>query len=86
MNERIVTARDQGYPERLTALLGPEAPAALSCAGNEELLVRVGDLVSPGMEIARLGLSPQGGAARLIVSVHGRSGEYVDPEKYLDNG
>jgi len=38
MNERIVTARDQGYPERLTALLGPEAPAALSCAGNEELL------------------------------------------------
>jgi murein DD-endopeptidase MepM/ murein hydrolase activator NlpD len=55
-------------------------------AGNEELLVRVGDLVTPGMEIARLGTSPQGGGARLIFSVHGRSGEYVDPEKYLGNG
>jgi lipoprotein YgeR len=55
-------------------------------AGNEELLVRVGDLVTPGMEIARLGTSPQGGEARLIFSVHGRSGEYVDPEKYLGNG
>jgi lipoprotein NlpD len=55
-------------------------------AGNEELLVRVGDLVTPGMEIARLGTSPQGGGARLIFSVHGRAGEYVDPEKYLGNG
>ncbi len=55
-------------------------------AGNEELLVRVGDVVTPGMEIARLGTSPQGGGARLIFSVHGRAGEYVDPEKYLGNG
>lgn len=55
-------------------------------AGNEELLVRVGDLVTPGMEIARLGASPQGGGARLIFSVHGRTGEYVDPEKYLARG
>ena len=55
-------------------------------AGNEELLVRVGDLVTPGMEIARLGASPQGGGARLIFSVHGRTGEYVDPEKYLAKG
>jgi len=55
-------------------------------AGNEELLVRVGDLVTPGMEIARLGASPQGSGARLIFSVHGRSGEYVDPEKYLGKG
>jgi len=55
-------------------------------AGNEELLVRVGDLVTPGMEIARLGASPQGGEARLIFSVHGRSGEYVDPERYLGKG
>jgi murein DD-endopeptidase MepM/ murein hydrolase activator NlpD len=55
-------------------------------AGNEELMVRVGDLVTPGMEIARLGASPQGGGARLIFSVHGRAGEYVDPEKYLAKG
>jgi murein DD-endopeptidase MepM/ murein hydrolase activator NlpD len=55
-------------------------------AGNEELLVRVGDLVTPGMEIARLGSSPQGGEARLIFSVHGRAGEYVDPEQYLGKG
>ena len=48
--------------------------------------MRVGDLVTPGMEIARLGTSPQGGGARLIFSVHGRAGEYVDPEKYLGNG
>jgi murein DD-endopeptidase MepM/ murein hydrolase activator NlpD len=55
-------------------------------AGNEELMVRVGDRVTPGMEIARLGASPQGGGARLIFSVHGRAGEYVDPEKYLAKG
>ncbi len=55
-------------------------------AGNEELMVRVGDQVTPGMEIARLGASPQGGGARLIFSVHGRAGEYVDPEKYLAKG
>ncbi len=55
-------------------------------AGNEELLVRVGDRVTPGMEIARLGTSPQGGGARLIFSVQGRTGEYVDPEKYLAKG
>lgn len=69
-----------------TVLIKTSDGHLLLYAGNEELLVRVGDLVSPGMEIARLGTSPQGGGARLIFSVHGRAGEYVDPEKYLGNG
>jgi murein DD-endopeptidase MepM/ murein hydrolase activator NlpD len=69
-----------------TVLIRTSDGHLLLYAGNEELLVRVGDLVTPGMEIARLGTSPQGGEARLIFSVHGRSGEYVDPEKYLGNG
>ena len=69
-----------------TVLIKTNDGHLLLYAGNEELLVRVGDLVTPGMEIARLGTSPQGGGARLIFSVHGRAGEYVDPEKYLGNG
>jgi murein DD-endopeptidase MepM/ murein hydrolase activator NlpD len=69
-----------------TVLIKTSDGHLLLYAGNEELLVRVGDLVTPGMEIARLGASPQGDGARLIFSVHGRSGEYVDPEKYLGNG
>lgn len=69
-----------------TVLIKASDGHLLLYAGNEELLVRVGDLVTPGMEIARLGTSPQGGGARLIFSVHGRSGEYVDPEKYLSAG
>jgi murein DD-endopeptidase MepM/ murein hydrolase activator NlpD len=69
-----------------TVLIKTSDGHLLLYAGNEELLVRVGDLVTPGMEIARLGTSPQGGGARLIFSVHGRAGEYVDPEKYLGNG
>jgi murein DD-endopeptidase MepM/ murein hydrolase activator NlpD len=69
-----------------TVLIKTSDGHLLLYAGNEELLVRVGDLVTPGMEIARLGTSPQGGGARLIFSVHGRAGEYVDPEQYLGNG
>jgi len=52
-------------------------------AGNEQLLVNVGDRVSPGAEIARLGVSPQGGGAKLYFSIQGPNGQFVDPEKYL---
>ena len=52
-------------------------------AGNEQLLVKVGDRVNAGAEIARLGVSPQGGDARLYFSIQGPRGRFVDPEKYL---
>jgi murein DD-endopeptidase MepM/ murein hydrolase activator NlpD len=52
-------------------------------AGNEEILVNVGDRVSPGMEIARLGVSPQGGGAKLYFCIQGTKGQYIDPEKYF---
>jgi lipoprotein YgeR len=52
-------------------------------AGNEQLLVNVGDRVSPGAEIARLGVSPQGGGAKLYFSIQGPNGQFIDPEKYL---
>jgi murein DD-endopeptidase MepM/ murein hydrolase activator NlpD len=52
-------------------------------AGNEEILVNVGDRVSAGMEIARLGLSPQGGGAKLYFCIQGMKGQYIDPEKYF---
>jgi lipoprotein YgeR len=52
-------------------------------AGNEEILVNVGDRVSPGMEIARLGVSPQGGGAKLYFCIQGTRGQYIDPEKYF---
>ena len=51
--------------------------------GNAELLVNVGDRVSPGMDIARLGESPQGGGAKLYFSISDGSGHVVDPEKYF---
>ncbi len=51
--------------------------------GNEEILVNVGDRVSPGTEIARLGESPQGGGARLYFSIKDAKGQVVDPEKYF---
>ena len=51
--------------------------------GNAELLVNVGDRVSPGMDIAKLGGSPQGGGAKLYFSISDGSGHVVDPEKYL---
>jgi murein DD-endopeptidase MepM/ murein hydrolase activator NlpD len=52
-------------------------------AGNEQLLVNVGDRVSPGTEIARLGVSPQGGGAKLYFSIQGANGQFVDPEKFF---
>ncbi len=54
-------------------------------AGNEQLLVNVGDRVSPGTEIARLGVSPQGGGAKLYFSIQGANGQFVDPEKYFSD-
>ncbi len=51
--------------------------------GNAELLVNVGDRVSPGMDIAKLGESPQGGGAKLYFSISDGSGHVVDPEKYF---
>jgi lipoprotein YgeR len=52
-------------------------------AGNEELLVNVGDRVKAGSEIAHLGVSPQGGGARLYFSIQAKSGQTVNPEKYF---
>ena len=52
-------------------------------AGNDELLVNVGDRVKPGSEIARLGMSPKDGDARLYFSIRTRSGQVVNPEKYF---
>ena len=54
-------------------------------AGNEQLLVNVGDRVTPGAEIARLGVSPQGGGAKLYFSIQGANGQFVDPEKYFSD-
>jgi murein DD-endopeptidase MepM/ murein hydrolase activator NlpD len=51
--------------------------------GNEEILVNVGDRVSPGTEIARIGDSPQGGGAKLYFSIKDAKGQIVDPEKYF---
>lgn len=51
--------------------------------GNAELLVNVGDRVSPGTDIGKLGESPQGGGAKLYFSISDGSGHVVDPEKYF---
>jgi murein DD-endopeptidase MepM/ murein hydrolase activator NlpD len=55
----------------------------LTYGGNAELLVNVGDRVSPGMDIAKLGDSPQGGGAKLYFSISDVNGRVVDPEKYF---
>ncbi|MGA2479518.1 MAG: M23 family metallopeptidase, partial [Spirochaetia bacterium] len=52
-------------------------------AGNEEILVNVGDRVSPGSQIARLGESPQGGGAKLYFSIQDAKSQTIDPEKYF---
>ena len=52
-------------------------------AGNEEILVNVGDRVSRGSEIARLGESPQGGGAKLYFSIQDAKSQTIDPEKYF---
>lgn len=54
-------------------------------AGNEQLLVNVGDRVNPGTEIARLGVSPQGGGAKLYFSIQGSNGQFLDPEKFFSD-
>ncbi len=55
----------------------------LTYSGNREILVNVGDRVSAGTEIARLGDSPEGGGVRLHLSIQDSSGHIVDPEKYF---
>jgi murein DD-endopeptidase MepM/ murein hydrolase activator NlpD len=49
--------------------------------GNREILVNVGDRVSAGAQIARLGESPEGGGVKLFFSVQDASGHVVDPER-----
>ena len=51
--------------------------------GNAELLVNVGDRVSPGTDIAKLGESPQGGGAKLYFSISDAKWTCVDPEKFF---
>ena len=51
--------------------------------GNAELLVNVGDRVSAGMDIAKLGESPQGGGAKLYFSISDSNGRAMNPERYL---
>jgi lipoprotein NlpD len=51
--------------------------------GNAELLVNVGDRVSAGMDIAKLGESPQGGGARLYFSISDGTGRAVNPERFF---
>jgi lipoprotein NlpD len=51
--------------------------------GNAELLVNVGDRVSAGMDIAKLGESPQGGGAKLYFSISDGTGRAVNPEKFF---
>lgn len=51
--------------------------------GNAELLVNVGDRVSAGMDIAKLGESPQGGGARLYFSISDGTGKAVNPERFF---
>jgi murein DD-endopeptidase MepM/ murein hydrolase activator NlpD len=53
--------------------------------GNAELLVNVGDRVSAGMDIAKLGESPQGGGAKLYFSISDSSGRAMNPERYLSS-
>jgi murein DD-endopeptidase MepM/ murein hydrolase activator NlpD len=48
-------------------------------AGNERILVEVGDRVSRGMEIGRLGKSPHQGGAQLIFMVY-HDGRPIDPQ------
>jgi lipoprotein YgeR len=57
--------------------------AILLYAGNEEILVNVGDRVNAGSEIAKLGDSPQGGGAKLYFSIQDAKNQTVDPEKYF---
>jgi murein DD-endopeptidase MepM/ murein hydrolase activator NlpD len=66
-----------------TVIIKSTAGDIILYAGNAQLLVNVGDRVSPGTEIARLGVSPQGGGAKLYFSIQGANGQFVDPEKFF---
>jgi murein DD-endopeptidase MepM/ murein hydrolase activator NlpD len=57
--------------------------ATLVYGGNRELLVKVGDRVEPGTEIAKLGASIQGGGTRLYFSVNDANDKAMDPEKFF---
>jgi septal ring factor EnvC (AmiA/AmiB activator) len=57
--------------------------ATLLYGGNRELLVKVGDRVEPGTEIAKLGGSIQGGGTRLYFSVNDANDKAMDPEKFF---
>jgi lipoprotein NlpD len=57
--------------------------ATLVYGGNRELLVKVGDRVEPGSEIAKLGGSIQGGGTRLYFSVNDANDRAMDPEKFF---
>jgi lipoprotein NlpD len=54
-----------------------------SYAGNREILVNVGDRVSAGAEIARLGENLESGGVRLYFSITDANGNAVDPEKFF---
>jgi lipoprotein NlpD len=69
-----------------TVLIRGEDGLVFMYAGNEELLVNVGDRVAAGSEIAKLGVSPQGGGAILYFSIQGRTGQFVDPVLYITKG
>ena len=47
--------------------------------GNESVLVTIGQRVEAGAKIAKLGIDPHSGEARLFFGVY-KGGEYIDPE------
>ena len=59
--------------------------ALFTYGGNAELLVNVGDRVSAGMDIAKLGESPQGGGAKLYFSISDSSGRALNPERFFSS-
>ncbi len=88
--DRVVSATDGEVKSVMpywgwgkTVIIKSPDGSFLLYAGNEEILVNVGDRVTPGMEIARLGVSPQGGGAKLYFCIQGAKGQYIDPEKYF---
>jgi lipoprotein YgeR len=67
---------------KIVLIKGPDG-VILMYAGNEEILVNVGDRVTSGSQIARLGESPQGGGAKLYFSIQDAKSQTIDPEKYF---
>jgi septal ring factor EnvC (AmiA/AmiB activator) len=56
---------------------------SLVYGGNRELLVKVGERVFPGTEIARLGESLPGGGTKLYFGVNDAAGKSEDPERFF---